>query len=53
MTVLENVLVGRHSRMCAGLIGVILRLGRVVAEEGQAAARAMELLSSRVSKPTP
>ncbi len=35
MTVLENVLVGRHSRGSAGLVGSILRLPRMRAEEGR------------------
>lgn len=44
MTALENVLVGRHSRMRAGPIGAILRLPAMVAEEREAVSAAMELL---------
>jgi branched-chain amino acid transport system ATP-binding protein len=45
MTVLENVLVGQHSRMKAGLVGTVLRTPEVRREEEQARARSRELLS--------
>ncbi len=45
MTVLENVLVGRHCKMRTGPIGAIFRLPGMVAEERRAVAEAMELLS--------
>ena len=44
MTVLENVMVGRHVRTRSGLIGAILRLPGFKAEEKAIAERAMELL---------
>ncbi len=44
MTVLENVLVGRHSRLKTGLVGALLRPPEVVAEERRAKAKALELL---------
>lgn len=44
MTVLENVLVGRHSRLRAGLWDTIFRTRGQVAEEAAAVARAHELL---------
>ena len=44
MTVLENVLVGRHCKMRTGPVGAIFRLPGMVAEERQAVADAMELL---------
>ena len=44
MTVLENVLVGRHCKMRSGPIGAVLRLPGMVAEEREAVAEAMELL---------
>ncbi|MGQ9723810.1 MAG: ABC transporter ATP-binding protein [Tepidimonas sp.] len=44
MTVLENVMVGRHVRTRVGLIGAILRTRRFHAEERAIAERAMELL---------
>ena len=44
MTVLENVLVGMHSRIPLSLSDVLFRASRLRAEERQAAARAMELL---------
>lgn len=44
MTALENVLVGQHSRMKAGLVGIVLRTGAVRKEEAHAHAKAMELL---------
>ena len=45
MTALENVVVGRHSRMRAGIIGSVLRTPRVRREERAARERARELLS--------
>jgi branched-chain amino acid transport system ATP-binding protein len=45
MTALENVMVGRHSRMRAGLFGSILRTPRVRAEERAVRDRAAETLS--------
>jgi branched-chain amino acid transport system ATP-binding protein len=44
MSVLENVMVGRHVRTRAGLIGAALRLPGVLAEERAIRARAQELL---------
>ncbi|HIK28533.1 MAG: ABC transporter ATP-binding protein [Oscillatoriaceae bacterium SKW80] len=44
MTVLENVLVGRHCRLKTGLLGALLRPPEVIAEERQAKAKALELL---------
>lgn len=44
MTALENVLVGRHSKMSQGPIGAILRLPGMVAEEREAVLESMELL---------
>ncbi|MCU0587023.1 MAG: ABC transporter ATP-binding protein [Syntrophobacteraceae bacterium] len=44
MTVLENVLVGRHSRMRSGFWGAIGRWKGVRREEADAVERAMELL---------
>ena len=44
MTVLENVLVGRHCKMRAGPFGAIFRLPGMVAEERHAVSEAMELL---------
>ncbi|MCX7672933.1 MAG: ATP-binding cassette domain-containing protein, partial [Thiobacillaceae bacterium] len=44
MTVLENVMVGRHVRTRTGLIGAILRTPGFKAEEKAIAERAMELL---------
>ncbi|HSP72334.1 MAG TPA: ABC transporter ATP-binding protein [Gaiellaceae bacterium] len=45
MTALENVLVGRHSRMKSGIIGSILRTPGVRREEAEARQRARELLA--------
>jgi branched-chain amino acid transport system ATP-binding protein len=45
MTVLENVLVGQHSRMKAGLLGIVLRTPEVRREESQARTKGRELLS--------
>ncbi len=44
MTAVENVMIGRHPQMRAGLIGTILRPPRVRQEERQTEARARELL---------
>jgi len=44
MTAMENVLVGMHSRLSAGIVGSILGLPRVKREESGANARARELL---------
>ena len=44
MTALENVLVGMHCRLKAGIMGSILRTPRVRREEQQAHERAAELL---------
>jgi branched-chain amino acid transport system ATP-binding protein len=45
MTALENVVVGRHSRMRAGILGSVLRTPRVRREERYARERARELLA--------
>src|SRR6266704_6473350 len=45
MTVLENVLVGLHTRLKAGVLGDVFRPPRVVHEEDEARKRAIELLS--------
>lgn len=44
MTVLENVLVGRHSRLKTGLLGAILRTPAVEREELQAREKALSLI---------
>jgi branched-chain amino acid transport system ATP-binding protein len=44
MSARENVMVGRHSRMKAGLIGSILRPPRVIREEREASDKAGEML---------
>lgn len=44
MSVLENVLVGRHSRLKTGLIGTVLRPPAVYREERQAEHKALSLL---------
>jgi branched-chain amino acid transport system ATP-binding protein len=44
MTAVENVMIGHHARMRAGVFGSILRLPAVRREERQAQARARELL---------
>jgi len=44
MTVLENVMVGRHVRTRSGLLGAVLRLPSFRREEREIADRAMELL---------
>ncbi len=45
MSALENVMVGRHSRMRAGIFGSILRTPRVRAEERSVRERAREMLA--------
>lgn len=45
MTVLENVLVGQHTQLKAGILGSTFRPPRVVREEKEARKRAVELLS--------
>jgi branched-chain amino acid transport system ATP-binding protein len=45
MTAVENVMIGRHSRMKAGLLGSIVRPPRVRREERQTGERARELLA--------
>lgn len=44
MTVLENVLVGQHARLKAGVLGALFRTPRVHREEQRAHERALELL---------
>ncbi len=44
MTALENVLVGEHTRLRAGLAGILLQTATVRAEEERARRRALELL---------
>jgi branched-chain amino acid transport system ATP-binding protein len=44
MTALENVLVGMHCRLHSGIIGAIVRPGRVKREEADSRDRARELL---------
>jgi branched-chain amino acid transport system ATP-binding protein len=45
MTALENVMVGQHARMSAGLFGSILRVPRVGREEREVSDRGREALS--------
>ena len=45
MTVLENVLVGQHTQLKAGILGSTFRPPSVVREEAEARKRAIELLS--------
>jgi branched-chain amino acid transport system ATP-binding protein len=45
MSALENVMVGQHARMRAGLIGSIIRPPRVIREEKAVRAKAREMLS--------
>lgn len=45
MSVLENVMVGRHCRSRAGVFGAIFRPGRVRREEAEIQARALEKLA--------
>jgi branched-chain amino acid transport system ATP-binding protein len=51
MSALENVMVGRHARMRAGLLGSILRTPRVRKEEAAVRERATESLSYVGLKP--
>ncbi len=44
MTVIENVLVGQHTQLKAGLLGSLFRPPNVVNEEAEARKRAIELL---------
>lgn len=44
MSVLDNILVGRHSRLRTGLVGTLLRLPAVRQEELQAKQRSLHLL---------
>lgn len=44
MTVMENVLVGQHTQLKAGILGDVFRPPRVVREEDEARKRAVELL---------
>ena len=44
MTALENVMVGRHVRTHAGVVGAVLRLPTTLAEENAIERRALELL---------
>ena len=44
MTAVENVMIGRHARMKAGLLGSIVRPPRVRREEREAREKARELL---------
>ena len=45
MTAVENVMIGHHARMRAGLFGAILRTPRVRREERETLARARDLLA--------
>lgn len=45
MTVLENVLVGEHTRLTAGVVGSLFRTAHVRHEEARAREHAVELLS--------
>jgi branched-chain amino acid transport system permease protein len=45
MTLLENALVGAHTRTSAGAIGAVLRPPRVKREEAAARARALDIIS--------
>jgi branched-chain amino acid transport system ATP-binding protein len=44
LSALENVMIGRHVRSSAGVIGAILRLKKVLAEEKEIERRALDLL---------
>jgi branched-chain amino acid transport system ATP-binding protein len=44
MTILDNILVGEHSRLSASVAGAVFRPPRVRAEEQRARARALELI---------
>ena len=50
MTVLENVLVGLHTRLKAGVLGDVFRPPRVVREEDEARKRAIEVLTKKPDK---
>jgi branched-chain amino acid transport system ATP-binding protein len=52
MTAVENVMIGRHTRMRAGLLGSIVRFPWVVREEREARERARELLAFVGLRPT-
>lgn len=45
MSVMENILVGQHSQLKAGVLGSLFRFPWVVGEEDEARKRAIELLS--------
>jgi branched-chain amino acid transport system ATP-binding protein len=45
MTVLENVLVGQHTQLKAGILGSLFRPSRVLHEEAKARQKAIELLA--------
>ncbi len=45
MTVLENVLVGQHARLKAGMLGMVFRTPRVRREEERARRKALDLLA--------
>jgi branched-chain amino acid transport system permease protein len=53
MTVLENVLVGTHSRTATGAIGAVLRMPRVRVEEQAARTRALAALQIFGNRLTP
>jgi branched-chain amino acid transport system ATP-binding protein len=44
MTVLENVMVGSHCRMKAGVVGAVFRPGAVIKEEEETVSKALDLL---------
>jgi len=44
LSALENVMIGRHVRTCAGVLGAVLRNKRTLAEEREIERRALELL---------
>jgi branched-chain amino acid transport system permease protein len=46
LTVMDNVLIGQHSRLHTGPLGAVLRLPRVRAEEAKARERAMEIIGN-------
>jgi branched-chain amino acid transport system permease protein len=45
LTVLENIMIGRHARMRTGAVGAVLRLPRSRREEAEARERALEIIS--------
>ncbi len=53
LTVLENVLVGEHSRLRTGPIGAVLRTGRVRREERSARVRAIDIIALFGNRLTP